>query len=181
MSSEELFLSGITPENLINGAPLVQEFFHSILRKAESEADFLLEDGSIMIEAMPLQNDDIAFILTRPQTQELTDKKGKRPRPRIKTVRKPKRTFLYRFDSFEDVCAFSKEWRCMGEKSSLYHLEESYYLSLSFDGIPFDKAYTEAQILEFAYPEKNITESYLSEHGKIICDGDAIASLLRYF
>ena len=99
----------------------------------------------------------------------------------MKVARKPKEAFLYRFDSFEDVCAFSKEWRYMGERSSLYHHNESYYLSFAFDGIPFDRAYAEAQILEFAYPEKNLSETYLAEHGKKICDGDAIASLLRYF
>lgn len=134
-----------------------------------------------MIEAVPLKNDCIAFILTKPSGMENGETKVRRGRYRIKGVRKPDSSFLYRFDSFEDVCAFAKEWRYMGEASSLYHLEENYYLSFSFNGVAFDKTYVEAQILEFAYPEKKLTESYLSEHGKKICDGDAIASLLRYF
>ena len=88
---------------------------------------------------------------------------------------------VYRFESFDDLCAFSHRWRYMGERSSLYALDKDYILTLSFDKMAYDKPYAEAQILEFARPAPTLSEAYLEEHAQKICDGDAIASILRYF
>ncbi len=185
VSAEDLFMHGISLESFVADSPRVQDFFWNLIQKAEDETNFSIEDGRVMIEAMPLKNDGIVIFLTKPDEQVPPDSpKIRRVRYRVKRHDKKQKKnalFLYRFETFEDLCAFAKEWRYMGERSSLYALEDTYFLALSFDGVSYDKAYMEAQILEFAYPERKLTESYLEEHAKKICDKDAIASLLRYF
>ena len=178
-------MHGISLESFVADSPRVQDFFWNLMQKAEAETNFSIEDGRVMIEALLLKNDGIVIFFTKPDAVPPADmQKVRRVRYRVKQTQKtPKASelLIYRFENFEDLCALANGWRYMGERSSLYALRDEYYLTISFDGISFDKAYADAQIVEFAYPEKVLTESYLAEHGKKICDGDAICSILRYF
>lgn len=166
-------------------SPKVQDFFWNLLQKAEKETDFMIEEGRVIIEAMPQQNDGIIIYLTRPEGTGFSESgKIRRVRYRVKRpVPKPSSdSFMaYQFENFDDVCAFANQWRYMGERSSLYAFRDTYILTFSFDKASFDRAYAEAQIIEFARPCETFTEAYLEEHAQKICDGDAIASILRYF
>lgn len=169
----------------MEGSPKIQDFFWNLLQKAELETDFMIEEGRVVIEAMPLQNNGITIFLTRPEGLGFTGiGKSKRTRYRVrsKTQKRCSDSFMvYRFDNFDDVCAFASGWRYMGERSSLYALEDTYIMTFSFDKTSFDRVYAEAQIIEFARPCDTLSEAYLEEHAQKICDGDAIASILRYF
>ncbi len=182
---EDLLVHGLSFESFTADSPRVQDFFWDIIRRAEYETDFAIEEGRVIIEAMTLKNDGLVIFLTKPDGQMPIDNgKLRRVRYRVKPRQSTKlqdAVMVYRFENFDDLCAFAHRWRYMGERSSLYAMDKEYILTLSFDKMAYDKPYAEAQILEFGRPAPSLSEAYLEEHAKKICDGDAIASILRYF
>jgi len=185
VSREDLLLHGLSFENFAADSPRVQDFFWDVLRRAENETDLVMGEGHVVIEAMPLKNEGLVIFLTKPDEQYVPGQvRLRRVRYRAKSRDADKSrefSLIYRFESFDDLCAFAHRWRYMGESSSLYALENHYILLFSFEKQNFDKRYVEAQILEFARPERTLSTAYLEEHAHKICDGNAIASILRYF
>ncbi len=185
VSREDLLLHGLSFENFAADSPRVQDFFWDILRRAETETDLVMAEGHVVIEAMPSKNEGLVIFLTKPDEQYTPGQvRLRRVRYRAKsrdTDKARNSSLCYRFENFDDLCAFAHRWRYMGESSSLYALGNNYILLFSFEKQSFDKRYAEAQILEFARPEPTLSAAYLEEHAHKICDGDAIASILRYF
>ncbi|MDD6308549.1 MAG: adaptor protein MecA [Clostridia bacterium] len=181
---EDLSNHGISFESFAANTPAVQDFFWAVMKRAENETDFVAEDGRVLIEAMHLKNEGIVIFISKPEGGVPAGiPKIRRARYRVKprAIKAHEAIRIYAFESFEDVCTFAGQWRYMGEKSSLYFWKDAYYLLLAFEKEAFDKTYVEAQILEFARPCKSISLAYLEEHGRKICDGDAIAAVTKYF
>ncbi len=182
VSQEDLLLHGISFESFAIGTPAVQDFFRDLMKKAEYETDFVVDGGRVMIEAMHLQNEGFVIFITKPDVLAAPQKVRRiRYRARPRNAVGHRKELMYRFDNFDDLCSFAVKWRFQGEGSSLYKLNSSYILLLSFPLEAYDKNYVEAQVLEFGTPVPALKKSYLEEHGKKICDGDAIASILKYF
>ena len=182
-TGEDLLLHGLSFDSFSPDAPNVQDFFWNLLRRAEYEMDFTVEDGKVYIEAMPYKDNGLVIFLTKPGALP-ADGRLRRVRHRVKapaSSSKNEVTTLYRFDSFDDLCALCHTWRYMGERSSLYALDDAYILSISFERNDYDVKYAHAKLIEFARPASSLSVAYLEEHAKKICDGDAIPSVLRYF
>ncbi len=182
VTGAELLSHGIRLESFSPDSPSVQDFFYDLMKHAESALDFSIEDGRVLIEAMPLPDESIIIFLTKPDASAPVQPGMRRVRYRVKTQKAtPQKTVCYRFESFDDLCALCHEWRYTGEKSSLYVLRETYYLTVSFPHRSPDEKFARSRLLEFAKPDDKVTVSYLEEHGVKICCDDAIASILRYF
>ncbi len=183
---EDLMLHGLSFESFTPESPRVQDFFWSIIQKAETEADFEIEEGRVIIEAMSLKNDGLVIFLTKPEGPALPEHvKLRRVRYRVKAPRaqthlRPVR--IYRFETFDDLCALVRLWQYGDDiRSSLFSLKNAYILTLSIDKSTASGRSAEMQLLEFASPMPEITEAYLEEHAHKICDGDAITAIRRYF
>lgn len=181
---EDLTLHGLSFESFSANSPRVQNFFWNIIQKAENEADFEIEDGKVIIEAVSMKNDGLVIFLTKPDGLALVEHKMRRVRYRIKQPAKASKSCdnrIYRFDSFDDICAFTKLCQHIDIRSNLYVHEDAYFLIPFFDSTPALRRAAEAQLLEFARPVQDLTEAYLEEHAHKICDGDAISAIRRYF
>lgn len=185
VSSEDLSTHGLSFESFAVDSPRVQDFFWHLIRRAQCEADFSIEEGKVIIEALPLRGEGLVIFLTKPDASSpFEEARYRRVRYRVKagkTATPKDAVLLYQFDSFEDLCALCRVWRHMGERSSLYALADTYILAVSFARHTFDEKYARTQLMEFAKPASALSVPYLEEHAKKICDGDAIASVLRYF
>lgn len=182
VTGAELLSHGISLASFSPDSPSVQDFFYDLMKHAESELDFSMDEGRVLIEAMPLPNESIIIFLTKPDASVPPMPGLRRVRCRVKSPKAvPQKTICYRFESFDDLCALCHEWRYTGEKSSLYCLRDTYYLTISFPHRSPDEKFARSQLLEFAKPDDTVTVSYLEEYAVKICCEDAIVSILRYF
>ena len=182
VSQEDLLMHGISFESFVVGTPAVEAFFRDVMQKAEYETNFAAAGGRVIVEAMHLKNDGLVIFITKPDGMVVSPK-NRRVRYRVRSHSVPTECteHIYQFDTFDDLCAFASRWRFQGESSSLYKLQDVYMLTLSFAKDTYEKDYVKAQILEFGTPVSSIKKSYLEEHGQKICDGDAIASIIKHF
>ena len=177
LSSHGLSIDSFTPDS-----PHVQDFFYSIMRHAESELGFSIEEGRVLIEALPLSSESIIIFLTKPDASTPIPTSPRRVRYRAKIANStPPKATCYRFENFDDLCALCHEWRFTGEKSSLYSLKDIYYLTVVFSKNNPDERFARSRLCEFATPDALVTVPYLEEYAVKICDGDAIPSILRHF
>lgn len=180
LTGADLLSHGISLASFTPDSPKVQDFFYTIMQHAESELDFPIEEGRVLIEAMPLSSDNLVIFLTRPDTGAPAG--IRRVRRRVKPVSpRPPKTVCYRFESFDDLCDLCHEWRYQGAESSLYSLRDTYYLTVAFPSGHPDEKFARSHLLEFAKPDPTVTDAYLEEYAVKICTGDAISSILRYF
>ncbi|MBE7025214.1 MAG: adaptor protein MecA [Ruminococcaceae bacterium] len=185
VTHEDLLLHGLSFEAFTADSPRVQDFFWNLIQRAEHETDFEIEEGRVIIEAMPLKNNGLVIFLTKPETGSFHEQsKLRRVRYRVKSARLPRvrgPVLIYRFENFDDLCALVKNWKYGDVRSSLFALGKDYILTLSHDTTVCTKRAAEAQLLEFGCPAHNLTEPYLEEHAKKICDGDAFDAIRRHF
>lgn len=182
VSSADLLSHGISLDSFSPDSPRVQDFFYTIMKHAESELDFSIEEGRVLIEAMPLSNESIIIFMTKPEGSAPAAVLPRRVRYKVKTQKcMPQKAICYQFESFDDLCALCHEWRYTGEKSNLYNLRGTYYMTVTFPQKNPDERFARSKLLEFAKPDDTVSVPYLEEYAAKICTDDAIASILRYF
>lgn len=184
VTQDDLITHGISFESFTADSTAVQDFFWNVIRKAEMETDFVADSGRVIVEALHLKNEGIVIFITNPlEDTLLPTQKNRRLRYRVKpkTPAKSEEPYIYLFEEFDDLCAFASKWRYDGANSSLYTMGNQYYLVFTAPYPAFNKSYMEAQILEFGKPAPALKQAYLEEHGQKICDGNAIASIVKYF
>lgn len=185
VTHEDLRLHGLNFEAFTADSPLVQDFFWNVIQKAEHETDFEIAEGRVIIEAMPLKNNGLVIFLTKPETDSFGEQgKLRRVRYRVKSAHLPRvrgPVLIYRFENFDDLCALVKNWKYGDVVSSLFSLGDVYFLTVSHDTTICTKRAVEAQLSEFGSPAHSLTEPYLEEHAKKICDKDAFDVIRRHF
>lgn len=185
VTPEDLLLHGLSFESFAADSPQVHDFFWNLIQRAGSEADFAIEEGRVIIEAMPLKNNGLVIILTKPDGNfPIEHPRFRRVRYRVKTPRLPKvrgPVQIYRFEKFDDLCAFIGAWPYGDLHSSLYALDKDYVLTVAPDEAVCPKRTAEALLMEFSRPAAGLSEAYLEEHAKKICDGDTFSAIRRHF
>lgn len=166
-----------------------QNLFIDMLDEAEKTVGFYVKDSKVLIEALASAEGLFVFTITK-----VEDDSPKKRTIRIK--RKVSNTnykkAIYMFDSFEEFCSFCtylndsnfSNLKSLAKSTSLYTLEDKYYLVISNINIDFlnIKGFF-AAISEFAkavnHPEE--FESKLFEYGNPIMKRNAIKRCLYYF
>ena len=158
-----------------------QEFFLSILRKAEKEVDFNTDGCKLLIETFS-SSDDI-FVLTitkyKPEVQKDTGGTNKKLIVRRKSFFNANQKVICRFDDFDAFCEFCNAIRILRNvNSSLYLWKDFYYLILkNVDAKTFSMLSEFAKVVAFS----DIFEYKLLEHGNVIIKKNAISTGVKFF
>jgi len=187
VTSDDMERWGVSFESFAGDSPEAQELFWTLIKRAEFETGFEVENSRLVIEALPHKNDGIILFVTRIDDVVETErsKKTGKHRYRVKklTSRQEDEVFVYMFGDFEDLCAMAQQWNFSGEKSSLYIHEGTYYLLVKFDGHLLNTGYAKAKLSEFGSRMSAVRagEAFLEEYGSLIAEDNAISTIAKYF
>lgn len=170
---EDLNRWGVNPEMFAEDCEETRELFRTLIRRAEYETGFSVENSRVMVEAIPHKYEGLTVYVTKLDPSEPTRSLGKF-KLRAKPIDSKKNyEMIHCFDELEDLCAFTKQ-RSALEKSDLYMLDGKYY-------IIFKRPPLDIKILEYAGYVPEISPAYLREYGKEIAKGNALGVINKYF
>ncbi len=170
LSAPDLIDMNINIKSLTPGSPRLHGFLYEIMEKVRKETGFNPYSGQVVVEAMP-DGDGIVLTVTK-----LTDEPQKKKRPgkvRVAGHRSAKK-ITYKFDSFENVCGlFSNTSPEHFASAGLYEYMDNFYMVVPKNAAPV--------LPEFGHPQTmlNISESFLSEHGKLHAKGKTLVAMAQ--
>lgn len=181
LSSEDLKARNIDIQSFIYNSPESQDLFWDVMREAEKEYGFNVDESMVYVEAAATTSG--IFTLTVTKTANSLNQANLKPRLRKqnyklkrKSVNTPLDNSIYKFTSFDDICDFCKNTNIDNfTDTTLYELNSEYYLFVS--NVPT------SNILEYAIRERNtdIFIAKLSEYGKKIIEKDALKIIAENF
>ena len=188
---DDLMKKNIDVHSLIKNTDGTQNFFKKILKQAQKEVGFDIEDSKLLIEAFI--SSDGFFILTFTKiSNEVKERKATMPKVKRKRVDSTSSNAIYQFDTFDDFCSFctylknSKlgTLKKFAKNISLYEYNSKYFLA--FSEINTDFKYISlfyTSISEFAKLASNSLcfNSKLIEYGKVIFKNNAINNGTNFF
>ncbi|WHH61046.1 adaptor protein MecA [Petroclostridium sp. X23] len=194
LSIDDLEEWNIDIENLSYNSPETQEMFWNMMKKAELEAGFYVDDSQLIIEAMPLQSEGFVIIVTRVDEDDDFESihkyiKSKFKKSELRVKRKNKKIcsglMIYMFSDFDDICSASTRLlNIYAGESTLYRYKDYYYLALTrnctLNSLPET---VETILTEYGHkiPHASIQEGFLNEHGSKIIENNALEVLQQYF
>lgn len=194
LSMDDLEEWNVDFENLSYNSPEAQEMFWNMMKRAEVEAGFYVDDSQLIIEAMPLQSDCFVIIITRIDEDDDFESihkyiKNRFKKSELRVKRKSKRIssniIMFMFSEFDDVClACSNIYDIYLGESTLYKCNNNYYLCLTRSSANNSSpAAIEAILTEYGkkVPNPFIQEGYLNEHGDKLIENTAVETLHEYF
>ena len=178
---DDLQARNIDLYSFVYNSPESQDLFWDVMNEAEKEYGFNVDDSMIYVEASTSGSGNFTFIVTKTKEKPVVKfNTSKQTRDVIKLKRKKIPYFikngLYKFESFDDVCAFCKAADINSIlDTKLYSYNDNYYLKAGM--MPA------TSILEYADIEKTsaLTESRLLEYGNVIIENDVINTINNFF
>ncbi len=194
LSLDDLQKWDINIDDLSYGSPQTQEMFWNMLKRAEVETGFYVDNSQLIVEARPLPSEGFVITVTRVEENDDFESihkyiKNKFRRTELRVKKKTKmlhsNVMLYLFHTFEDACHISSLLNTVytGE-SKLYKYKDFYYLSLiSSCEIKDDLQKTELLLNEYGEKVKHafVQEGFLNEYATLLIDGNAIQTLSKHF
>jgi len=122
-----------------------QDLFWDLLNEAEKECGFNVDNSMIYVEATTTGGGNFTLIVTKTNEKPISMNHRKKRTVKLKRKIIPIELMenIYEFESFEDLCAFSKIIDIHQlEQNQLYSMNSKYYLKAS--NMPFNN------ILEYA-------------------------------
>lgn len=191
LTENEIQEMGFDIDDIIGNSETTQKFMRVVLSLVEEQENISMEDVSPMVKAELLQDHSMAITFGGDSDlsfkslmdtmnhlmSQVDGEKAEQPTVSADMI------CALRFSNMEALIALSKV--CFPDrmpKSSLYKLEDDYYLVLDFTG--FDKS----QMRPFAfgaveYDEGHYSDSaqiaYIKEHGKNIIRNEALQMLIQ--
>ncbi len=180
----------INASNFTKNDEKVYSLFQNILKEAEKQVGFKVQNCKLFVEACFTSEGYVIFTLTKYKNETNTAHK------KLKIKRKYVSTFyenaIYQFNNFEEFCTFctycnnSKlaDLKDFAKVISLYEYKSLYYLvflNINADYKYADLFYT--SISEFSNLVSNsmLLKSKLDEYGKVIFKVNAIKRGIKYF
>lgn len=197
LKQQDLKDKNLDLHSIMSKAAESQGLFLEMLNQAKKEVGFNTDGHKLLIEASTSFDDIFVFTITKYgstlEQKTSTNTLSKRLRVRRKeTINLEAATSIYRFNEFEEFCAFCHilnkhhtiSLRGLAQECSLYWYEESYYLILS--GIRNNHKSLSAfytHISEFAKLTSHSIhfEGKLKEHGEVIMKKNALLIGMKYF
>ncbi len=194
LSVDELERWNVDIDDLSYNTPEVQEMFWTMMKKAEAETGFYVDDSQLIIEAMPMHSDGFVILITRVEDDEDFESihkyiKNRFKKSELRVKKKSKKihsTILtYIFDDFDNICAASIRLNNMyNGNSTLYKYKDYYYLLLTRNSSS-DKNPEDVETILSEYGDKvensSIMEGFFNEHGDKIIENNAVETLNNYF
>lgn len=183
LSIDDLEERNITLHSFMYNSPESQDLFWELLKEAEKECGFSVDDSMIYVEASTTGAGNFTLLVTK-TNENIPAEKINRPKRISKENIKLKRKSdsqknnlaIYIFNKFDDICSFCSVCDISKmHENSLYKMNNSYYLKT--DIMPFNN------ILDYASSTKNfeILEAKLNEYGEIIIEKNALQTITSYF
>lgn len=196
IGADEARALNVSFKMIAKNTPEVQEMFWTAIRQAEKDVDFSVDGAKLLVEALPSADDEgFGMLITKAcSEEELNDAihrcsaRGRVRKTELKlqprtAKRAGQKKFIYRFSSFENLCAASE---LIGGEfvggSRLYKCDAFFYLYLQPES-PACFAEMEHILSEFSAKQENgqFMLGYLNEHGQVMIERDAVPVLFRYF
>lgn len=191
LNIDDLVKKNIDVHSLIKNTDGTQKFFKNILKQAQKEVGFDVEDSKLLIEAFI--SSDGFFILTFTKiTNEIREKKVAIPRAKRKMANSTSTTAVYQFNSFDEFCNFCTylnntklgNLKKIAKTIALYEYSSKYFLVFSEIDTDFkDISLFYTSISEFARLASNSPcfTSKLIEYGKTVFKNNAIKNGIKFF
>lgn len=181
LSSEDLKARNIDVQSFIYNSPESQDLFWDVMREAEKEYGFNVDESMVYVEAAATTTGIFTLTVTKTsnslnQSNIKSHFKKQNYKLKRKSVNTPLDNSIYKFTSFDDICDFCKNSNIDNfTETSLYALNSEYYLFVS--NVPT------SNILEYATKEKNteILVAKLSEYGKKLIEKNALQKISQVF
>jgi len=181
LNIDDLNARNIDVQSFIYNSPESQDLFWDVMREAEKEYGFSVDESMVYVEASATASGVFTLTVTK-TTNSLgpSNLKPKTKKQNYKLKRKKVNTSLdnsiYKFNTFDDICDFCKASNIeLFEENSLYKFNSAYYLLVS--KIP------NSNILEYAEKERNIDLllAKISEYGNKIIEKNALQVISKNF
>ncbi|MBO4897272.1 MAG: adaptor protein MecA [Clostridia bacterium] len=174
VTNEDMTMLGISFESFITDSPERSELFRSLIKRAESETGIVIDNSRVMIEASPHKYDGIVVFFTKLDSETESIPLPRRPKLRAKPKTELPKELVYAFESMEELLEFSERVKIGGD-GDLYFFEDKYYLVLPAN----DE--TDINIFEYAVLDYDMTKAFLSEHGTLIIENNALKTIDKFF
>lgn len=183
LSVDDLAERNIDIQSFIYNSPESQDMFWDMMREAEQEYGFNIDESMIYVEASSAGAG--IFTLTVTKTKDSLNLPNSKPKKSLKkgsfklkrkTTSVQSDNAIYLFSSFDDICDFCAYIDCSKiGNNSLYKLNEQYYLRVS--NMPYNS------ILEFAVQVNNpeLTFAKLKEYGSVLKEETALQDIALHF
>ena len=187
---DDLAQKNIDIHTLIKNNDGTQKFFRKLLKEAQKEVDFNVDDSKLLIEAFI--SADGFFILTFTKiNNDYNNKRPLNPKAKRKSDNYTSNTAIYMFDSFDEFCNFCTylnnsnlgNLKKFAKKISLYEYNSKYFLVFSEIDKEFkDMSLVYIAICEFAklVSTSSCFSSKLIEYGKTIFKNNAIQNGINF-
>ena len=190
LNIDDLAQKNIDVHTLIKNGDGTQKFFKKLLKEAQKEVNFNVDDSKLLIEAFI--SADGFFILTFTKiTNEYNGGKSLHLRVKRKSDNYTSSTAIYMFDTFDEFCNFCTylnssnlgNLKKFAKKISLYEYNSKYFLVFSEIDTEFkDMSLVYIAICEFAklVSTSPCFSSKLIEYGKTIFKNNAIQNGINF-
>ncbi|MBO5141899.1 MAG: adaptor protein MecA [Clostridia bacterium] len=181
LNSDDLKARNIDVQSFIYNTPESQDLFWDVMREAEKEYGFTVDESMVYVEASATATGIFTLTVTKTANSlnqaNLRNKLKKTSyKLKRKNVNAPLDNSIYCFNSFDDICDF-----CNSTKinefgiNSLYEFESKYYLLTTI--VP------NSNILEYSVKEHNtdMLLAKIAEYGKKIIEKDALKTISKNF
>ena len=181
LNSEDLKARNIDVHSFIYNSPESQDLFWDVMREAEKEYGFCVDESMVYVEASATASGIFTLTVTKTANSlNQSNLKSKSKKQNYKLKRKVANTSLdnsiYRFETFDDICTFCQvaPIKNIGI-NSLFELNSNYYLLIS--NMP------NSQILEYSTKEYclELLLAKISEYGKCIIADNALETIYKNF
>ena len=190
LNIDDLAQKNIDVHTLIKNGDGTQKFFKKLLKEAQKEVNFNVDDSKLLIEAFI--STDGFFILTFTKiANERVEKNFSIPKVKRKSDNYTSSTAIYMFDTFDEFCNFCTylnssnlgNLKKFAKKISLYEYNSKYFLVFSEIDTEFkDMSLVYIAICEFAklVSTSPCFSSKLIEYGKTIFKNNAIQNGINF-
>lgn len=208
IENSDLEARGYTFLDLLGNQKHIETFFYSILEEVDIDEEFQ-ESDAVTFQIMPNRNglelfiskniemhDDLFSNMDLNDYEEPQSDKEFQPFEKNKKFGKSEekasdtkgydsdnQKIMIEFDNFEQIIDLARFFQIETGFSSLYQLNEKYYMELSFLNDEFSLRTPQeekAMVLEFGV-ESQMSADILIEHGKLIIEDVALETIRHYF
>ena len=191
LSKADLEANDIDMHSFMSNSEETQSLFLSVLDKAERDYGFSTDNYKLKVETIATETGTFIFTITRikdtPASRKKVKVSKKQDIPNMDYT-----TLIYNFSNFEDFCSFVDfihssnlpNFNKFAKKSSLYSLNNSYYLILN----NINSKYSHTKIIyssitefgKYVNPVIGLAQK-IAESGTVVIKSNAIKTCEKYF
>lgn len=197
LSRDDLKANDIDLHSFMSDSSETESLFLAVLNKAEQDYGFSTANYRLKVETFAMDDGNFILTITRSPTdisEETNSSVFQRKKFRIsrKTPSKSSECLVYKFDTFDDFCGFSRQLYNshildadkIAKSSMLYSYNNSYYWALNNinSNYPYSKRIC-SSITEFGTYVSSLKSfiAKLHESGTLIIKSKAIKICSKYF